>query len=226
MSARVTNLETKRDITTTVEISPNLYYDLSFSSGDTTASDALVYPLPRQDKLPGLPALPESWSCTPHISSDDINSHVRPLISRGWRIIPASESPETGVSLAMTSVYQFSKYKTAREFLNLLCDMSSEEKHHAKITLDHKIVSVQFQTHTAHAAGVDSMGNRVVYKIPGLTARDIRWAIRCERVRAEMDDATVVQESLEELADAQRQSMKYLLWRYGGRTELISSRQS
>ncbi|EIW83100.1 hypothetical protein CONPUDRAFT_81175 [Coniophora puteana RWD-64-598 SS2] len=217
------DLETKKDIITRVEISPQLYYNLSFSPGDTTTSDALTYPLPRQDELPKLPALPESWRYAPHLSSTDLDVYGRPLISRGWRVIPAGESSETGLTLAIASEYQFSRYKTAREFLNLLCDMSSEEKHHARITLDHKTVSVQLQTHTAHIASTDNADNRVVYKVSGLTARDIRWAIRCEQVRTNMVDMATVQISQEELIRTQRHSMKCLLWRYGGKTELITS---
>lgn len=150
------------------------------SSADTTVSKRQsVVPLEVQ-ALPKIPPLPTKP--TPHITSEDVTTYIQPLVSRQWKVGHICPGVGENKILELNRRYQFKGFDDAMDFVRGVAVISRAEKHHARTVIEYDTVTIFLHTHTAYIFYRIGEGEPVPKKVPGLTRRDIRFAIQVEEL--------------------------------------------
>jgi len=101
------------------------------------------------------------------------------------------------------------------DFVNGIAEISREEKHHARILLEYRNVVIFTHTHSAYAFHRLPNGRYESRKVPGLTRRDIRFAMKIEELHEKFKtQGRVLESASPELGMLQRMSMTTLQRRY------------
>ncbi|KAG1751436.1 uncharacterized protein EDB91DRAFT_1243701 [Suillus paluster] len=189
----------------------------SSSSTDTfTPKQPSKHPLEVQD-LPEIPPFPAKP--TLHISPDDVTTYIQPLISRQWKVNRVKGVGEDEV-LSLNRRYEFKGFNDVMDFVQGVADISREEKarikHHARIVIEYSTVLIFTHTHSAYTFHRLENGKHEFKKVPGLTRRDIRFAIKTEELHETFKArGRALQFVPAALVQLQRWSMDSLLRRYG-----------
>ncbi|KAI0072050.1 hypothetical protein K474DRAFT_1775748 [Panus rudis PR-1116 ss-1] len=164
----------------------------SIPNVEVPQSQTLEIPVGERNKkeaiIPTLPPLPSKppYPC-PHLTQAGVAELLTPLYHRRWTITrvvlkeQSKEKPNQEVKhpLALTKTFEFQGFNAAANFFqNVLTRIVRSENHHPKITIDGSVVTVELHTHSAVPSTSESTP---VKPFPGVTARDVRFAILLEQ---------------------------------------------
>ncbi|KAJ8597448.1 hypothetical protein M405DRAFT_755783 [Rhizopogon salebrosus TDB-379] len=164
--------------------------------------------------LPPLPPFPAKP--TIHISPEDITTYLQPLISRLWRVGRVRKGVDEDEVLSLNRHYNFKNFNEVMDFVKGIAEISREEKHHARILFEYSHVVIFTHTHSAYTFHRLPNGKYESRKVPGLTRRDIRFAMKIEELHEKLKTQGHALESAPPgLGMLQRMSMTTLQRRYG-----------
>lgn len=164
--------------------------------------------------LPDLPPFPARP--TTHISSEDVTTYIEPLVSHHWKVSRVNPGDSGSGTLSLDRRYNFNSFDDVMDFVQRVGDISRGEKHHARIVAEYSKVEISLHTHSACILGFDREGNTEFRKVPGLTRRDIRFALKVEELHEKFKKlGRAIYFELPFLPFIQRRSMKLVLQRYG-----------
>ncbi|KAG2135479.1 hypothetical protein DEU56DRAFT_737719, partial [Suillus clintonianus] len=153
-------------------------------------------------EIPPLPARP-----TFHISPKDITTYIQPLVSRRWKIGLIYRGRDEDEMLTLNRRYEFKGFRGVMDFV---------QGHHGRIVLQYNTVDIISHTHSAFTLHHVENGDSKLEKVPGLTRRDIRFAIKIEELYETFKEQGRTPESVPAaLGVLQHQSMYSVLRRYG-----------
>ncbi|KAG2043358.1 hypothetical protein BDR03DRAFT_941185 [Suillus americanus] len=189
---------------------------------DTSASkQQSMGPLEVQD-LPEIPPFPTRP--TLHISFGDVTTYIQPLVSHQWKVGHVSTGVGEDEILSLDRRYKFKDFNDVMDFVQGVADISRAEKHHARIVLEYNTVDISSHTHSAytfHRIGNEKPESK---KVPGLTRRDIRFAIKIEELHETFKERGRTMEFVSAaLAELQRRSMKSVLRRYSQKQTVVKT---
>ncbi|KAG7446631.1 uncharacterized protein BT62DRAFT_932072 [Guyanagaster necrorhizus] len=120
---------------------------------------------------------PAAW-----LSEDELRQYIPPLIRVGWCLRWSTKLK----SCRLSSEFPVAGYKTAMRFMNDVSEIADEENHHPEqISFANKRLSISVQTHSALSPPISPLGQDagepVLYKYPGVTLRDVRFAMLVQR---------------------------------------------
>ncbi|KAK0225514.1 hypothetical protein IW262DRAFT_1356410 [Armillaria fumosa] len=132
------------------------------------------------DLPPSLPTTaPTSW-----LSEDELKRYIPPLMRVGWCLRWSTKLK----SCELSSDFPVAGYNTAMRFMNDISTIANEENHHPeRVGFASKRLGISVQTHNALSPPIslpDSEGavrEPVPYKYPGITLRDVRFAMLVQR---------------------------------------------
>ncbi|PBK95439.1 hypothetical protein ARMGADRAFT_1164015 [Armillaria gallica] len=127
------------------------------------------------DLPPSLPTTtPTHW-----LSEDELQQYIPPLMRVGWCLRWSTKLK----SCELSSEFPIAGYKTAMRFMNDISTIADEENHHPeRVGFASKRLSISVQTHSALSPPVSlPEGAAVPYKYPGITLRDVRFAMLVQR---------------------------------------------
>jgi pterin-4a-carbinolamine dehydratase len=91
----------------------------------------------------------------------------------------------------------------------------TNHQHHARVTVDYANVYISAHTHVAYQRTSSADTDTKPIKVPGLTARDIRFAVKVERLHERfLGDEHAVTKVPVDFASLQAWSMEQLRRRY------------
>ncbi|KAK0213195.1 hypothetical protein DFS33DRAFT_1287179 [Desarmillaria ectypa] len=134
------------------------------------------------DLPPSLPTtVPTHW-----LSEDELKQYIPPLMRVGWCLRWSSKLK----SCELSSEFPIAGYKTAMRFMNDISIIADEENHHPeRIGFASKRLSISVQTHSALSPPISlpgrAEGGPVPYTYPGITLRDVHFAMLVQRQYAE-----------------------------------------
>ncbi|OAX41132.1 hypothetical protein K503DRAFT_535471 [Rhizopogon vinicolor AM-OR11-026] len=164
--------------------------------------------------LPDLPPFP--GKPTLHISPEDITTYLQPLISRQWSVGRVKKGLDERDVLSLNRHFDFKGFNDVMDFVHGVADISREEKHHARILIEYSTVVIFTHTHSAYTFHRLPDGKYESKKVPGLSRRDIRFAIKIEELHERFKAQGRALESVPTAhGGLQHRSMKLLLQRYG-----------
>ncbi|KAI6134647.1 hypothetical protein EV401DRAFT_1903886 [Pisolithus croceorrhizus] len=147
-------------------------------------------PLPRGTKptsvqssfqfLPEVPRIPPGK--TMHINHSDIDTYFHPLIRCHWHVGRVRAVARDVETLTLDKLFRFKNFETMLKFFNELAEISLNENHHAHYACDYARIYVSVYTHAAYGNTQGESGQWISELIPGLTLRDVRFAIKAERL--------------------------------------------
>lgn len=149
------------------------------------------HPTFKPNPLPQIPALPppaQGWP-TPWLGRSGIEEYLHPLYKRGWKPSVQESSVKGKESTFLSAEYAFKKFDEAVKFVGDVGVIAHDEDHHpSTITITHgkktTKVSLVTQTHAAKRpapAPAESAESPPSYvRVPGITIRDVRFAILVE----------------------------------------------
>ncbi|OJA20519.1 hypothetical protein AZE42_01599 [Rhizopogon vesiculosus] len=156
----------------------------SADTHDTSQSPKRSPRLELQD-LPDLPPFP--GKPTLHISPEDITTYLQPLISRQWSVGRVRNGLDEREVLSLNRHFDFKGFNDVMDFVHAVADISREEK--ARIKRPHVFskridftVAIFTHTHSAYTFRRLPDGKYESKKVPGLSRRDIRFAIKIEEL--------------------------------------------
>lgn len=132
----------------------------------------------------------------------------------------------------LNKLFNFKNFRSAVDFFDALADIQNEEdvssirhdghvlldewhQHHARVTVDYSNVYISTHTHVAYQRTSDTDMESKPVRVPGLTARDIRFAIKVEKLHEQfLDDGRAVTKVPVDSASLQTWSMEQLRRRY------------
>ncbi|KAI6040213.1 hypothetical protein EDC04DRAFT_2677974 [Pisolithus marmoratus] len=117
-----------------------------------------------------------------HIQHGDIDTYFRPLIQCHWQVGRVRATDCDVEILTLDKLFRFKNFKTTLKFFNELAEISLNENHHAHYVCDYARIYVSVYTHAAYCNSQAESGQWISELIPGLTLRDVRFAIRAERL--------------------------------------------
>jgi len=165
-------------------------------------------------ELPEVPRIP-SKKRTFHLNHDDLQTLVQPLLSCHWHVGRVRDGPNGLEVFSLNKLFSFKDFTSAVEFFDLLTGIQNEENHHTRVTVDYTNVYVSTHTHCAYQNAFDAGVDAKPIKVPGLTSRDIRIAVKVERVHdAFLRDERAVTKVPVDSASLQAWSMEQLRRRY------------
>jgi len=160
--------------------------------------------------LPDIPPIP-ARKRTFHLSHEELETHVRPLLSCHWHIGSVAVDqvmPDDRQTLTLNKLFTFKNFGSSVQFFDELVGIQNEEDHHARITVDYSRVYVSVHTHCAYEDATPT-------KVSGLSARDIRFAARVEGLHEKfLDDGRAVTKVPVDCASLEAWSMERLQKRY------------
>lgn len=187
---------------------------------------AIVHELPEVARMP-------TKKRTFHLNHGDLESHVWPLLSCHWHVGRVGDGADGLEVFSLNKLFSFNNFRSAVEFFDALADIQNEEvvssvrpdryvshaltndQHHARVTVDYANVYVSTHTHVAYQHASDPDADAKPIKVPGLTSRDIRFAIRVERLHNTfLSDERAITKVPVEFATLQAWSMEQLRRRY------------
>ncbi|KAL4073810.1 hypothetical protein J3A83DRAFT_2623591 [Scleroderma citrinum] len=130
--------------------------------------------------LPEIPRIP--LGKTMHIDHNDIETYFRPLIQCHWYVGRVKAAARDVEILTLDKLFRFKNFEATVKFFNELADMSLNENHHAHCACDYARIYVSIYTHSGYCNTQTESGQWISELIPGLTLRDVRFAIRAERL--------------------------------------------
>lgn len=192
------------------------------SSADTSAQKQhSMEPLEVQD-LPEIPPFPTRP--TLHISLEDVTTYIQPLVSRQWKVGHISTGVGEDEILSLDRHYKFKGFNDVMDFVQGVADISRAEKHHARIAFEYNTVDISSHTHSAYTFHRVGNGKPESQKVPGLTRRDIRFAIKIEELHETFEERGRTMEFVSAaLAQLQRRSMKSVLRRYNQKQRVANT---
>ncbi|KAK0505186.1 hypothetical protein EDD18DRAFT_326797 [Armillaria luteobubalina] len=123
------------------------------------------------------------------LSEDELKRYIPPLMRVGWCLRWSTKLK----SCELSSDFPIAGYNTAMRFMNDISAIAKEENHHPeRVGFASKRLSISVQTHSALSPPIsfsDSKGaarEPVPYKYPGITLRDVRFAMLVQRQYLEM----------------------------------------
>lgn len=137
----------------------------------------------------------EIWECAPipsppealnhFLTEEDIDHYVKPMITRKWAVLQNNGQLNTKKdTLFFAKEFKFTGYDATMSFINDIASIVREENHHPEVAFDYVTVKVQTQTHRiANSAFSVRCADG---KIPGITRKDLRLAIRIEKLFTEV----------------------------------------
>ncbi|KAK0437986.1 uncharacterized protein EV420DRAFT_1586815 [Desarmillaria tabescens] len=134
------------------------------------------------DLPPSLPTTaPTHW-----LSENELKQYIPPLMRVGWCLRWSTKLK----SCQLSSEFPIAGYKTAMRFMNDISTIADEENHHPeRIGFASKRLSISVQTHSALSPPICLPGKaeneHTPYKYPGITLRDVRFAMLVQRQYAE-----------------------------------------
>ncbi|KAH7923149.1 hypothetical protein BV22DRAFT_605137 [Leucogyrophana mollusca] len=187
--------------------------DQNLAMGGESQSSKAPSPMEVVD-LPPLP--PRQGKNTPHIYRSDIETYLHPLISHRWTIGHVHKGQGIREILSLNKHFEFSSFAAAMEFVNGVAAISESERHHARTLIEYKTVVTFLHTHSAHIDFGIPGGKPNLRKVPGLTRRDIRLAIKIEQLHDEfMADGRAAPYAFRALGVLQKWACQLLKRRYG-----------
>ncbi|KAG1869769.1 hypothetical protein C8R48DRAFT_597567, partial [Suillus tomentosus] len=167
--------------------------------------------------LPDIPPFPTRP--TLHISLEDIAAYIQPLVSRQWTVGHICTGVGENEILSLERHYKFKGFNDVMDFVQGVADISRAEKarikHHARIVIEYSTVDIFSHTHSAYAFDRIGEGELEPKKVPGLTRRDVRFAIKIEELHETFKErGRTVQSVPADLTQLQHRSMKSVLRRY------------
>lgn len=184
------------------------------SSADTSPKQQSTGPLEVQD-LPEIPPFPTRP--TLHISLEDITTYIQPLVSRQWTVGHICTGVGENEILSLERRYKFKGFNDVMDFVQGVADISRAEKHHARIVIEYSTVDIFSYTHSAYTFDRigEGEGEGEPKKVPGLTHRDVRFAIKIEELHETFKErGRTVRSVPADLIQLQHRSMKSVLRRY------------
>ncbi|KAG1900563.1 uncharacterized protein F5891DRAFT_1032620 [Suillus fuscotomentosus] len=179
---------------------------------DTSPKQQSAGPLEVQD-LPEIPPFPTRP--THHISLEDITTYIQPLVSRQWTVGHICTGVDENEILSLDRHYKFKGFNDVMDFVQGVADISRAEKHHARIVIEYSTVDIVSHTHSAYGFDRVGEGELEPKKVPGLTRRDVRFAIKIEELHETFKErGRTVQSVPADLTQLQHRSMKSVLRRY------------
>ncbi|KAF8840707.1 hypothetical protein BDN67DRAFT_1011244 [Paxillus ammoniavirescens] len=164
-------------------------------------------------ELPEIPRAPNRR--TLHIKHEDLETHVRPLLSCHWHVGHVGSGVHGLEVLSINKLYNFKDFRSAVEFFNALADIQDEEDHHARVIVDYSNIYISVHTHVAFQPISSATGESKPIKVPGLTNRDVRFAIKSEKLHQKfLEDQRAVTKVPAESTRLQEWSMERLRQRY------------
>ncbi|KIM69673.1 hypothetical protein SCLCIDRAFT_719494 [Scleroderma citrinum Foug A] len=130
--------------------------------------------------LPEVPRLP--LGKTMHINHNDIETYFRPLIQCHWHVGRVRGAARDVEILTIDKLFRFKNFEVTVKFFNELADISLNENHHGHYACDYARIYVSVHTHAGYCNTKTESGQWISELIPGLTLRDVRFAIRAERL--------------------------------------------
>lgn len=130
--------------------------------------------------LPEVPRIP--LGKTMHINHSDIDTYFRPLIQCHWHVGRVRAAARDVEILTLDKLFRFKNFETTLKFFNELAEISLNENHHAHYACDYARIYVSIYTRAAYCNTPAESGQWISELIPGLTLRDVRFAIRAERL--------------------------------------------
>lgn len=130
--------------------------------------------------LPEVPRIP--LGKTVHINHSDIDTYFHPLIQCHWHVGRVRAATRDVEILTFDKLFRFKNFETTLKFFNELAEISLNENHHAHYACDYARIYVSIYTHAAYCNTQAESGQWISELIPGLTLRDVRFAIRAERL--------------------------------------------
>lgn len=147
--------------------------------------------------LPEVPRIPTKKR-TFHLNHEDLETHVRPLLSCHWHVSQVGDGVNDLKVFSLNKLFTFKNFRSAVEFFDALAGIQDEEdvsgmelgeyalgtltihQHHARVTVDFSNVYVSTHTHVAYQRTSDADVDTKPIRVPGLTSRDIRFAVKVE----------------------------------------------
>ncbi|KAF8557676.1 hypothetical protein OG21DRAFT_1505174 [Imleria badia] len=168
----------------------------------------IAFELPEVARIPGKKR-------TFHLNHEDLETHVRPLLSCHWHVGRIGDAVDDLQVFSLNKLFTFKNFRSAVEFFDALAGIQDEENHHARVTIDFANVYVSTHTHMAYQRISDANTDANPIKVPGLTARDIRFAVKVERLHERfLGDERAVTKVPTDSASLQAWSMEQLQRRY------------
>ncbi|KAG2154356.1 uncharacterized protein EDB93DRAFT_154819 [Suillus bovinus] len=188
--------------------SADISYVLETSAPKQQPMDPLkVHDLPEIPPFPTIPTL--------HISLGDVTTYIQPLVSHQWTIGHVSTGVGENEILSLEKRYKFKGFDDVMDFVQGVADISRTENHHARIVIEYSTVDISTHTHSAYAFHRVGEGKPESKKVPGLTRRDVRFAIKIDELHETFkEQGRTVQFVPAGLAELQHQSMKSVIRRY------------
>ncbi|SJK97078.1 uncharacterized protein ARMOST_00328 [Armillaria ostoyae] len=129
-----------------------------------------------------LPLTLPTTAPTHWLSEDELQQYIPPLMRVGWCIRWSTKLK----SCELSSEFPIAGYKTAMRFMNDISSIADEENHHPeRVGFASKRLNISVQTHSALSPPISlpegAAGDPVLYKYPGVTLRDVRFAMLVQR---------------------------------------------
>ncbi|KAF8444841.1 hypothetical protein L210DRAFT_959612 [Boletus edulis BED1] len=188
--------------------------------GAATLDDAVSQSADSPDVQKFVPELPEVARIPTkkrifHLDHEDFETHVRPLLSCHWHVGRIGNVVDDLQVLSLNKLFSFKNFRSAVEFFDALAAIQDEEDHHARVTVDYAHVYVSTHTHVAYQRISDADSDGKPIKVPGLTVRDIRFAVKVEKLHEGfLADGRAVTKVPVDAASLQAWSMGQLRRRY------------
>ncbi|KAH7888920.1 hypothetical protein F5I97DRAFT_1925469 [Phlebopus sp. FC_14] len=192
-----------------IEASSSYYFALQRKRskwGSSIQKPYLVLP-----QLPRRPVTPVT-----HITHKDLDIYLKPLLSNNWHVAVRKDAFDREI-LSMNKLFTIKDPESNTAFLDSLAQISKQENHHALITTDSASdIYVAVHTHQARVQHPDPVtGQLSTTKLPGLTLRDVRWAIQVENLHKEfLADGRAITTVPRRAAWMRQQSMQRLQREY------------
>jgi len=175
---------------------------------DPSVVQKIALDLPEVVRIPGKKR-------TFHLNHEDLETLVRPLLSCHWHVARVGNVVDDLQAFSLNKLFRFKDFRSAVEFFDTLADIQEEENHHARVTVDYANVYVSAHTHVAYQRSSDTDTDAKPIKVPGLTARDVRFAVKVERLHERfLGDGRAVTKVPVDSASLQAWSMEQLRQRY------------
>ncbi|KAF9227162.1 hypothetical protein BS17DRAFT_450069 [Gyrodon lividus] len=163
--------------------------------------------------LPEIPSIPNKR--TLHINHEDLETRIRPLLSCHWHVGHVGRGVHDLEVLSINKLFSFKNFRSAVDFFNALADIQDEEDHHARVNADYSNVYICIHTHVALQHISSTTGESRPIKVPGLTNRDIRFAVKVEKLHQKfLEDQRAITKVPAGSACLQEWSMEHLRQRY------------
>ncbi|KAG9316801.1 hypothetical protein JVU11DRAFT_2866 [Chiua virens] len=164
--------------------------------------------------LPEVPHIP-SRKRTYHLDHEDLETHVRPLLSCHWHVGRVGVVVGDLQVFSLNKLFSFKTFRSAIEFFDALADIQDDEDHHARVTVDYANVYISTHTHVAYQRTLDADADAKPKRVPGLTLRDVRLAVEVEKLHQKfLGDRRAVTKVPADSASLETWSMEQLRRRY------------